>query len=110
MAALARAGITVRAAAHITGGGLPENLPRALPAGHGARIDPARWDRGAVFERILASGRVDEDDAWRTFNMGIGMCVIVAAEDADRAAAAIDDARVIGRIEAGAEGVSRGGY
>lgn len=109
LAALADAGVAINAAAHITGGGLPENLPRALPAGHGARLDPSRWDRGAVFDQILGTGRVDEDDAWRTFNMGIGMCVIVPPAAVDAAVAVIDGARVIGHVEAGAEGVRLGG-
>jgi phosphoribosylformylglycinamidine cyclo-ligase len=109
LVALADAGVAVRAAAHITGGGLPENLPRSLPDGCGALIDASRWERGAVFERILESGRVDEDDAWRTFNMGIGMCVIVPPDAVDAARAVAGDARVIGRVESGPEGVRFGG-
>jgi len=107
--ALTDAGVAVRAAAHITGGGLPENLPRSLPEGCGALVDPSLWERGAVFDHIMDSGRVDEDDAWRTFNMGIGMCVIVPPEAVDAACSVVGDARVIGRVAAGPEGVRRGG-
>ena len=102
------AGLELHAAAHITGGGLPENLPRSLPDDCGAVIDPSRWDRGPVFERILASGRVPEDDAWRTFNMGIGMCLIVPQRTAPAVCAQVADARVIGRVVAGEPGVRFG--
>jgi phosphoribosylformylglycinamidine cyclo-ligase len=107
LAALAAAGVAARAAAHITGGGLPENLPRALPEGLGADLDTAAWERGAAAEAVLATGRVDEDEAWETFNMGLGMCVVVAPEDAGRACAALADGRVVGRVTAG-PGVRRG--
>lgn len=102
---LREAGVPVNAAAHITGGGLPENLPRALPEGCGAVLDAGAWERGPAFEAILASGRVPADDAWRTFNMGVGMCLIVPPGRAGDAIAAVEDARVIGRVEAGTDGV-----
>jgi phosphoribosylformylglycinamidine cyclo-ligase len=108
MARLAEAGVAARAAAHITGGGLPENLPRALPAGLGADLDTGSWERGAAAEAVLATGRVDEREAWETFNMGLGMCVVVAPADAGAACAALaGDARVVGRVTAGS-GVRRG--
>jgi phosphoribosylformylglycinamidine cyclo-ligase len=107
VAALRGAGLDVRAAAHITGGGLPENLPRALPEGLGAELDPGAWERGPAVEAVLATGRVAEDDAWDTFNMGIGMCVVTAPGDAAAAAAAVEGGRVVGRVVAG-EGVRRG--
>jgi phosphoribosylformylglycinamidine cyclo-ligase len=95
----------VRAAAHITGGGLPENLPRALPAGLGARLEAGSWDPGPAVTAVLAAGRVSDDEAWRTFNMGLGMCVVVPVGDAEAAAGAVDGARVVGRVVAG-EGVT----
>jgi phosphoribosylformylglycinamidine cyclo-ligase len=107
LAALAAAGVAARAAAHITGGGLPENLPRALPEGLGADLDTTAWERGAAAEAVLATGRVDEGEAWETFNMGLGMCVVVAPEDAGRACAGLADGRVVGRVTAG-PGVRRG--
>ncbi|MEM6820036.1 MAG: phosphoribosylformylglycinamidine cyclo-ligase [Pseudomonadota bacterium] len=67
--------------AHITGGGLTENLPRVLPDGLGARINPASWSRPAVFEWLQQNGNVPADEMWRTFNCGVGMCVIVRQSD-----------------------------
>jgi phosphoribosylformylglycinamidine cyclo-ligase len=93
----------LRAAAHITGGGLPENLPRALPEGLGAGLAAGSWEPGPAIGAVLATGRVAADEAWRTFNMGLGMCAI--ARDGDAAAAAVDGARVVGRVVAG-EGVT----
>lgn len=106
LAALREAGLEVRAAAHVTGGGLPENLPRALPDGLGAVLDPSTWDAGPAIAAVLATGRVAEHEAWDTFNMGLGMCVVTASGDADAAAALVDGARVVGRVERGA-GVRR---
>jgi len=106
--ALADAGVPVRAAAHITGGGLPENLPRALPDGAGAVIDPSTWRRGPAIDAVLASGRVADDDAWRTFNMGLGMCVIVPPDAVDAALRVLGDGRVVGRVVADRPGVHRG--
>ena len=89
----------VRSAAHITGGGIPDNLPRALPAGVGAEIDPGSWEEPAVFGLIRRAGRVPEDDMRRTFNLGVGMILVVEEPRADavldRLAAA--GAWVIGR-------------
>jgi phosphoribosylformylglycinamidine cyclo-ligase len=96
--AIAEAG-DLRAAAHITGGGLPENLPRALPDGLGAELDAGSWEPGPAIAAVLATGRVGEDEAWRTFNMGLGMCAI--AGDGEGAAGAVDGARVVGRVVAG---------
>jgi phosphoribosylformylglycinamidine cyclo-ligase len=89
----------VRAFAHITGGGIPENLPRALPAGLGAIVDPNAWKRPPVFAWLDERG-VDEDEQRRVFNVGIGFCAVVPAADAERAGFP-----VIGRLEAAVEGV-----
>jgi len=70
----------VRSAAHITGGGIPDNLPRALPSGVGAEISLASWDEPSVFRIIREAGRVPEDDMRRTFNLGVGMILAVAPE------------------------------
>jgi phosphoribosylformylglycinamidine cyclo-ligase len=72
----------VHSAAHITGGGLVGNLARALPAGLGATIDLAAWERPEVFE-LIASHGVSEDEMRRTFNLGIGFCLVVTAEAED---------------------------
>jgi phosphoribosylformylglycinamidine cyclo-ligase len=105
--ALAAAGVDLRAAAHITGGGLPENLPRALPEGLGAALDTSAWDPGPAMRAVLATGRVTDDEAWSTFNMGLGMCLVVSPADADAAVALLEGARVVGRVEPGT-GVRRG--
>ena len=105
LARLAEAGVAVRAAAHITGGGIPENLPRALPAGLTAVLDRSRWEAGPAIDAVIATGRVAEDEAWRTFNMGLGMCVVVAPESRAAAIASLDDAREVGRVVVGDDGV-----
>jgi phosphoribosylformylglycinamidine cyclo-ligase len=102
-----RAAADVHAAAHITGGGLPENLPRALPEALGADLDPGSWEAGPAIAAVLATGRVADDEAWRTFNMGLGMCVVVAEGDAGAAVDAVPGARRVGRV-AGPTGVRRG--
>jgi len=69
----------VHAAAHITGGGLTDNLPRVLPDGLRARIKIGAWDVPPVFRLLASAGEVPDDDMWRTFNMGVGMVLIVPA-------------------------------
>ena len=88
----------VRALAHVTGGGITGNLARVLPEGVGAVVDPSAWRRPAVFEWLAAHG-VSEDELRRVFNIGIGYCAVIPAADV-----AADDL-VIGRVEAGVEGV-----
>jgi phosphoribosylformylglycinamidine cyclo-ligase len=73
----------VRSMAHITGGGLPGNLPRAL-GGLGARLDASSWEEPPVFALIQALGNVPEDEMRRVFNLGVGFCVVVSAEEAER--------------------------
>ncbi len=75
----------VRAIAHITGGGLPENVNRVLPDDLDAVIDPTGWPRPPVFEFLQTHGRVAEAEMLRTFNCGIGMVVVVRPDDADTA-------------------------
>jgi phosphoribosylformylglycinamidine cyclo-ligase len=77
----------VHALAHITGGGLTENLPRVLPPGSYAAIARDSWKRPAVFDWLQQGGRIDDAEMLRTFNCGIGMVVCVPAEAADAAAA-----------------------
>ena len=77
-----RAQAALKAIAHITGGGLPENLPRVLPAGCGARIDLRSWRRPPLFDWLQAAGNVDASEMLRTFNCGVGMVLVVAAQDA----------------------------
>jgi phosphoribosylformylglycinamidine cyclo-ligase len=74
----------VRAMAHITGGGLPGNLPRVLPKGLGARLELAAWPRPEVFGWLAGLG-VEEDEMRRVFNLGLGYLVVVPAGEADEA-------------------------
>jgi phosphoribosylformylglycinamidine cyclo-ligase len=94
----------VKAAAHITGGGIPDNLPRALPTGVGAEIFPGSWDEPSVFGVIRAVGSVPEPEMRRTFNLGVGMILVVGAAQLDAVLGALAPAlpgRVIGRCVAG---------
>jgi phosphoribosylformylglycinamidine cyclo-ligase len=83
-----RSSLDVRAIAHITGGGLKENVPRALPQGLGVELDRATWTVPPLFGAIQRAGGVHPDEMWRTFNMGIGMVVVVPADQADAVVAA----------------------
>jgi len=81
---LARAGL-LQAAAHITGGGFTENVPRALPPGLGARVDLGSWTVPPVFDLIAQTSGASDDDLYGTFNMGVGMVLVVAADRAPEA-------------------------
>jgi phosphoribosylformylglycinamidine cyclo-ligase len=98
--------VEVRALAHITGGGLVENLPRVLPDHWRAVVDTASWTRPPVFDWIQACGRVPEDEMWRTFNCGVGMVVCVPAGREQAALQRLrgcgETAWVLGRIESAA--------
>lgn len=82
----------VHALAHITGGGLTENLPRVLPEGMGAEIDLAAWELPPVFEWLAATGGMAEAELLKTFNCGIGMIVVVVADRADALTAVLEEA------------------
>lgn len=101
----------IHSLAHITGGGLPENLPRVLPEGARAVIDPDTWALPPVFEWLRSAGGVAESEMLRTFNCGIGLVVAVVPEDADRALKVLDETgetgRIIGRIDAAESGRPR---
>jgi phosphoribosylformylglycinamidine cyclo-ligase len=85
-----RAGIPVKGIAHITGGGLTENVPRVLPEGLMAELHANHWPRPAIFNWLQTAGSIAEAEMARTFNCGIGMVVIVAPADAERARAALE--------------------
>jgi phosphoribosylformylglycinamidine cyclo-ligase len=101
--------VEVHGIAHVTGGGLTDNIPRVLPAGLEARLDPRSWRRGAVWQWIQQTGNIADAEMHRTFNCGIGMTIHVPAAQADRACrilgAAGETAMVIGEIAAGTRGV-----
>lgn len=91
--------------AHITGGGLPENLPRILPPGTAARLDTGTWEIPPVFEVIAREGPVERAEMYRVFNMGIGLVLAVAEQDAGAVVETLgslgEQARVIGRVTTG---------
>ena len=103
LAALRAGGL--HALAHITGGGLTENLPRVLPEGMGARIDLGAWTPPPVFGWLRAAGGVAGDEMLKSFNCGIGMVAVVAPDRAEALAALLaaegERVSVIGRVEAG---------
>ncbi len=79
--------LSVKGMAHITGGGITGNLPRCLPENVAARVDLASWTRPPLFDWLQQAGNVEPMEMLRTFNCGIGLCVVVAAADADAALA-----------------------
>jgi len=93
----------IKGIAHITGGGIIGNLSRIIPAGLKIRVDWTSWPRPAIFKLIQKLGAVPEEDMRRTFNLGIGMILVVAPENTDAVRLAIEnageEARVIGTIE-----------
>jgi phosphoribosylamine--glycine ligase/phosphoribosylformylglycinamidine cyclo-ligase len=93
-------GITIKAMAHITGGGFAGNIPRVLPDSIAARVDRAAWDPLPIFHAIQARGGVDEMEMYRVFNMGIGMVLVVSPRDVDRALSALPEMRVVGETVA----------
>jgi phosphoribosylformylglycinamidine cyclo-ligase len=88
----------VRGMAHITGGGYGENVPRVLPGGLTAVIDTRSWEVPGIFRLIERRGRVTAGEMYEVFNMGIGLVVMVAAEDAAAVLAAIPEAVRVGEV------------
>jgi len=101
--------ITIRGMAHITGGGLLDNIPRVLPRNVSAVIDCSSWRVPAVFQFILEQGKVNQSEMCRVFNMGIGFVLVVSEGDADQTISILRkvkcSASLIGYIKAGARGV-----
>lgn len=101
--------ITVKAVSHITGGGFYENIPRSIPEGYGAKIDRSAIKVLPIFELIQKTGNIPERDMFNTYNMGVGMSVVVAKEDTARALEILkqngEDAYVIGEIVKSEESV-----
>jgi phosphoribosylformylglycinamidine cyclo-ligase len=102
LAAHAALGDVLHACAHVTGGGLVGNLPRAFPENLGATIERGSWSEPRIFEEIARLGQVEEDEMDRVFNRGVGMALVVAAAQADTALAVLEAsgvlATVIGRV------------
>ena len=101
--------VTVKAVSHITGGGFYENIPRSLPQGCAARISLDRLAVPPLFRLIQKAGDIPERDMFNTYNMGVGMSVVVAAADANRAVEVLrgagEDAWIMGEVVAGEGGV-----
>ncbi len=96
----------IKGLAHITGGGITENLPRVLPHGTAAVVDAAAWDVPPIFAWLQRNGRVPTDDMMRTFNMGLGLIIVTARDKGEQlieelAARGGRDARVIGEVVPG---------
>lgn len=94
--------VQVKGISHITGGGFYENIPRSIPDGLGAKVQKSAVKILPIFDLIAKRGNISERDMFNTFNMGVGMCVVVAKEDSDRALEILrangEDAYVIGEI------------
>ncbi len=103
------AAVNVKGISHITGGGFYENIPRSIPKGLSARIERKNVKVLPVFELLMEAGGIPERDMFNTFNMGVGMTVIVDPADADKALAVLkdsgEDAYVLGKIVRGEDGV-----
>ena len=91
----------IKGMAHITGGGITDNLPRILPQGTHAVIDRSAWAVPAIFEWLQRTASVPQDDMLRTFNMGIGLIIACASEDADAMVRALADAGETGAVRVG---------
>jgi phosphoribosylformylglycinamidine cyclo-ligase len=101
--------VTVKGISHITGGGFYENIPRSIPDGLSAKIEKSSIRILPIFNLIAKTGNISERDMFNTFNMGVGMSIVVAREDADRAVDILrsngEEAYIIGEICKGDEGV-----
>ena len=90
--------VKVAGIAHITGGGFHENLPRALKDGLGMKIDKNSYEVPAVFKYLQEKGKIDEEEMYHIFNMGVGMALIVNKEDVDKTLSLKDNAFVLGEV------------
>ena len=95
--------VTVKAVSHITGGGFYENIPRSIPDGFGAKIEKSAVKILPIFDLLAKTGNIPERDMFNTYNMGVGMSVVVGKDEADKALATLkaqgEDAYIIGEIE-----------
>ena len=101
--------VTVKAISHITGGGFYENIPRSIPEGFGAKIDKASVRVLPIFKLIAETGNICERDMFNTFNMGVGMSIVVSKDEAELALKTLqeagEDAYVIGEVIKSEDGV-----
>ncbi|MCK8059610.1 MULTISPECIES: phosphoribosylformylglycinamidine cyclo-ligase [unclassified Fusibacter] len=101
--------VTVKGAAHITGGGFIENIPRTLPAGVSAKIDRSSWEVPKLFKALKKYGNLEDTDMFNTFNMGVGFVLVIAKEDVEKTLKTLESEGVhgitLGSIVNGSEGV-----
>ena len=101
--------VNVHAVSHITGGGFYENIPRSLPNGYSVKVDKSSLKILPIFKLIQKVGNISEHDMFNTFNMGVGMSIVVSSEDAEKAVEVLkangEDAYVIGTVIKSDEGV-----
>ncbi len=101
--------VTVKAVSHITGGGFYENIPRSIPKDFGAKIDKSALQIPPIFDLLAKKGNIPERDMFNTFNMGVGMSIVVAKADADKALEVLrangENAYIMGEIVPSEEGV-----
>ncbi|MEK6807372.1 MAG: phosphoribosylformylglycinamidine cyclo-ligase [Pseudomonadota bacterium] len=104
---LLAAGIPVRGMAHITGGGIPGNLPRCFPKGVGAVVEVASWKRPAIFDWLQQKGGVEADEMWRVFNCGVGFVIIAPRASVQKTLASLKALKpfVMGEIVKGSQDV-----
>jgi phosphoribosylformylglycinamidine cyclo-ligase len=88
--------VTISAMAHITGGGILENLPRVLPKGLGASIRRDSWELPAVFQWLQKGGNIADQEMMRTFNCGVGMIIVLPAPEAAKALSVLADHGIVG--------------
>lgn len=88
----------IKGLAHITGGGLKDNLPRILPRGLAAHINKGSWHIPPIFYLIKENGKVDEEEMYRVFNMGVGMAIVCSPQNVDKLTTTLTKAKVIGEI------------
>lgn len=102
LAAIAAGNDGIKAISHITGGGLPGNVPRVLPDGLGVHLQPNAWTRPAIFDLVQRCGDVDEHEMRRTFNLGLGLVMVCKSTSVDAVIASLkasgDEASIIGRV------------
>ncbi len=97
--------VNVKAVSHITGGGFYENIPRALPEAFAAKIEKSTLRIPPIFEWLQKNGNIDARDMFNTFNMGVGMSVVIAKEDAEKALSLVKDGYIMGEVVKSDEGV-----
>lgn len=88
----------VKGLAHITGGGLKDNLPRILPQGLAARLNKGSWQVPPIFHLIQRQGYIDEDEMYRVFNMGVGMAIVCSPQNVTKLTKSLKETKIIGEI------------